>query len=55
MVRAFSFDRLLHSAAGVEAVTARAERDDLQQAAGHRDVLEEVDELVEVAEVVVER
>lgn len=51
----FSFDRVVRLAAGVEAVSAGAERHDLEQAAGHCNVLEEVDELVEVAEIVVER
>src|SRR5205823_7226592 len=52
-----------HSASGrsslsspirVEAERTGPERNDLQQAAGYRDVLEEVDELVQVREVAVE-
>ena len=39
---------------GVDAERAGSERNDLQQTAGHRDVLEEVDELVQVREIAVE-
>src|SRR5947207_259777 len=55
--------RAWHSASGrgslfspirVEAEPAGPERNDLQQAAGYRDVLEEVDELVQVCQVAVE-
>ena len=41
-------------AAGVQAESARSEGDHLQETAGHRDVLEEMDELILVGEVVVE-
>jgi hypothetical protein len=44
----------LSPAAGVQAETARSEGDHLQKTAGHRDVLEEMDELILVGEVVVE-
>lgn len=38
----------------VEAEAARAERDDLQKSAGHRDVFEEMDELVLIGKIAVE-
>src|SRR5437867_2603809 len=41
------------SAICVEAECTGSERHDLQQATGHRDVFEEVDELVQVREIVV--
>src|SRR6516165_2190807 len=41
-------------AAGVQAESARSEGGHLQKTAGHRDVLEEMDELVLVGEVVME-
>ena len=44
----------LSPAAGVQAEAARSEGDHLEETAGHRDVLEEVDELILVGEVVVE-
>lgn len=40
--------------AGVEAKAAGAERDNLQKTAGHRHVLEEMDELVLVSQIAVE-
>ena len=44
----------LSPAAGVKAESARSEGDHLQKTASHRDVLEEMDELVLVGEVIVE-
>src|SRR5258706_9295116 len=44
----------LSTAIRVEAEPTGSERNDLQQTAGNRDVLEEVDELVQIREVAVE-